>query len=271
MTLRSAIPLLGLCLLAACHRGSADADDAQLTGDGAEAMSSCGQSTHLAGLVFGAVSAADPAKAAAQVGGQPAELWPDGCVTRSRDATDPRTAHVTFHGCSGPFGMLDLRGSETVVFTGQSGGTLEAQITGDDLTANGRPITFSATGEIGIEGAVRHVIWQGSWSHRNAAGATVEHVSELTVDVDVAGGCRTVNGNAKTHVGSREVDTTISDLVTCANPDGVEACPEGKVTHTSATMQRSVTFEFDGSDRAAVSGPGGTTWDVTLVCPSREQ
>jgi hypothetical protein len=261
---RAPLSLLGLALIAACHRGAASADDAQITGDGAEAMSSWSQSTHLASLVFAAVPAA-------AVGGQPSALWPSGCVTRARDAADPRAAHLTFHGCSGPFGMLDLKGSETVVFSEEEDGALVAQIHGEALTANGKPIAFAATAEITFDGAVRHVNWQGAWTHENGQGTGIEHSSELSVDVDTATGCRTVNGNAKTHVGAREVDTTITDLVTCENPDGEEACPEGKATHTSAKMQRSVTLEFDGSDLAAVTAPSGISWDVTLVCPAREK
>lgn len=257
-------------LLAGCSAGSS-ADEEQLAADGTEAMTSSTQSTHLGNVVFESLSEIDPDKAAAQVAGNPTALYPTGCVSRAKDPTNPRVAHVTFTDCTGPFGLVHLSGEEVVTFSAGPGGALHADIAGVDLTANDKPITFSATADITIDGAARNVKWQGTWTHVNDHGVTVSHTSDLRIDVDTAAGCATSNGNAKTTVASREVDTTVSDYEVCRNSDGALSCPSGTVTHTGKLSGKVVTVTFDGTDTAAVSGPRGNSFDVPLVCPAAER
>ena len=88
-------------------------------------------------------------------------------------------------------------------------------------------------------------------------------------------GCRAVDGSASTTVtpsggDARGVETTLADVKMCKNPDGNDACPSGAVTHTGKVSEATVTCAYDGSATAAITGPGGRTWEVDLVCPAYE-
>jgi hypothetical protein len=245
---------------------SVDADTQQLASDGNDASASAAQSTHLGNIVFTSVTSADPAKASDEVAGGPTALWPAGCLTREKDKTNPHVVHLTFKECTGPFGLVHLTGEETVTFGKTPDGKLTASFTSENLMANGKPVQHSATADITVNGAERDVDWQGAWTRQNAKGETVSHTSQLTIKVDTGTHCRVENGTAVTDVASREVDTKYENVKLCPNTEGTEGCPSGTVTHTGKKSGKTVTVEFDGSAQAAVTGPGGQTFHVPLVC-----
>lgn len=257
-----------VALVAGCSPASAE--EMALAADGTEAMQSSQQSTHLAGVVFESVTQADPSKAAAQVTGSAAGLWPAGCATRAKDPTDPRVTHVTFKDCAGPFGLAHLDGEVVVTFSAGTGGALHVQLGGVNLSAAGHAAAYSATADVTIAGAIRRIVWQGSWTRLDAAGRTLAHTSDLNLDADTTTGCRTANGTAKTTLGTREIDTTLSDYVVCRNRNGEEACPSGTVTHTAKVSGASVTLKLDGTATAEVTGPLGHTFRVSLACPAAD-
>jgi hypothetical protein len=256
-----------LALVADCG-GAASVDEVQLAADGTQAMMSSQQSTSLANVVFESVTRTDPVQAAAQLVASATALWPTGCATRAEDPVDPRVTHVTYNDCIGPFGLVHLDGEVVMTFSAGVGGGLHTALAGVSLTANGHPITYTATADIAIRGTTRRVEWQGSWTRVDALGATVVHTSDLNIDVDTVAACRTANGTAKTTVGGREVDTTISDYEVCRNIDGEEACPSGTVTHTGRISGESVTIDFDATDTAEVTGPVGRPFPESLLCPA---
>jgi hypothetical protein len=256
-------------LVAGCGNGgeATDAAEEQLATDGTEAMSASSQSTNLASVVFEGVTQTDPTKAAGELGA-PTKLWPAGCVTRAKDPTNPNVVDVTFNDCIGPFGLVHLNGTEIVTFSPGSNGALHVNITGKDLTANGKPITYSADADVTFSGAQRNVVWHGSWTRTTEKGLTVAHTSDLTIDVDTSAGCSTSNGTAQTTVESRGVNTTITGYEVCRDSTGAIDCPTGSVTHTGKLSGKTVTIKFDGSDVADVTGPAGHTFDVPLICPA---
>src|SRR5262249_4264218 len=98
--------------------GSSSSDDLQTATDGTAAVAGSAQSSSLADPLCENVSASDPATAAGQVAAATA-LWPSGCVTRTKDLTNPMmpVVHLTFNDCTGPFGMVHIDGDEDIVFT----------------------------------------------------------------------------------------------------------------------------------------------------------
>jgi hypothetical protein len=258
-----------LATLAAGCGVAADPTELQVAADGVQATSASSQSISLTNVVFDGVTVTDPGKAAAELA-MPTALWPAGCVTRAKDPTNPDMVHVTFTDCTGPFGLVHIDGQEVVTLSPGAAGALHVAITGENLTANGRPVTFSASADVTFPTpTARSVVWQGSWTHVDDAGDTVSHTSDLQIAVDLAAECRTSNGSATTTVASRQVDTTITDYMLCRDPaNGTEGCPSGTVTHIGRPSGRTVTVEFDDSSIAEVTGPRGNTFPVDLVCTS---
>lgn len=258
-----------LALAAGCGT-AASTEDLQTSTDGAEAMSASSQSTSLAGNVFENAQAPDPMTAAGQVAAGTASaagLWPAGCVTRTKDASNPALVHITFNECTGPFGLVHLNGGEDVILSKNADGSLHAAITGVNLTANDKPITYTASADITFPTATtRDVTWQGAWTRTNEEGDAIVHTSSLTIQIDTSTHCGSTSGKAKTTVDDREVDTTISDYQLCRDSTGEVGCPSGSVEHVHEPSGNTVTVDFNGSATADVTGPRGHTFDVPLVC-----
>ena len=256
--------LLSFAALAACTMKTQSGDFTNA--DSNEAAASSAQSTHLGNIVFSSVSSQDPATAAGQAAAN-AQLWPAGCVTRMKDPTNANVVDITFNDCTGPFGLVHLNGEVVVTFSSGANGELVAQHTGQNLSINGHPVSFSGTADITVSGSTRNVQWNGSWTRVDAAGDTVAHTSSLSIVVDTVAKCRTSNGSAKTTVLDREVDSTIQNYEICENPDGSEACPKsGTIVHEHKLSGRTVTVTFDGSNEATFTGPNGGTVKVEMVC-----
>jgi hypothetical protein len=255
--------------VAACNSAPIDPAEEQIAADGNQGMMASTQSTALAEVVFEGVSVSDPLQAAEQLGA-PSQLWPSGCTTRSKDPTDPDSAHVTFADCTGPFGLVHIDGDEEVTFSSSAAGALHVAITGVNLGAEGAPIAFSATADVTFPTATtREVVWQGSWSRTNEAGDVVDHTSDLMIAVDIVAGCRTLDGTALTTVAGRQVDSTLRGYRVCRYlTTGAEGCPSGSVIHTGEPSGKVVTLDFDASDVAQVTGPAGDTFEVALACVS---
>jgi hypothetical protein len=255
--------------LAACGgttgTGTTDAVEEQVATDGTEAMTAQAQSTHLGDIVFSGVSSQDPATAAVQLSAS-TQLYPASCVSRAKDPTNASVVDVTFTDCTGPFGLVHLNGEMIVTLSAGSGGALDAQIAGMNLTANGHPINFDASAQITVSGSTRNVDWQGNWTATDDKGDTISHTSNLTIVVDTSKGCLTSNGTAQTDVAKREVDTTITNYEVCRDAQGNLGCPTGEVKHVGKTSGKSVTVDFNGTSEAEVTGPEGHTFQVPLVC-----
>lgn len=254
-------------VVAACNRAPVDPVEEQIAADGTQGMEASSQSTNLASVVFDGVSVSDPALAAGQLGA-PGQLWPSGCTTRTRDATDAELVHVTFTDCTGPFGLLHLDGGEDVTFGPGTGGALQVALAGVNLTGSGRSISFSATASVTFPSATtREVVWEGNWSRTNDSGNVVIHSEDLKIADDLLAGCRTADGTAMTTVAGRQVDSSVRGYTVCHDLlTGAEGCPSGSVVHTGEPSGKVVTIDFDASDVAGVTGPSGDTFDVSLVC-----
>jgi hypothetical protein len=262
-----AFPLTAV--LAGCTSGPIDPTEEQIAADGTEGMAASTQSTSLADVVFDGVSVSDPADAAGQLGA-PGQLWPSGCVTRAGDATDPLVVHVTFEGCTGPFGLVDIDGEETVTFSAGAAGALHVVLVGVHLAAGGGPIGFTATADVTFPTVTtRAVVWQATWSRTNAADAVVVHSSDVAISVDTLAGCRTLDGTAMTTVADRQVDSSLRGYRICHDlTTGAEGCPTGSVVHTGEPSGKVLTVDYDASDVAEVTGPKEDTFVMALGCVS---
>jgi hypothetical protein len=186
----------------------------------------------------------------------------------ARDPLHPDVAIVTLTDCTGPFGLVHVDGEETVTFGAGGGGALHLAVEGMGLTVNGRPVSFSASADVTFPTATtRNMVWQGAWTRADEAGDTVDHRSDLQISVDLQSRCTTADGSAMTTVADRGVETSIAGYALCRDlATGGAGCPTGTVTHTGRASGRTVTVRFDGSDVAHVTGSGGNTFSVDLIC-----
>jgi hypothetical protein len=265
--------LLGLALSAlavGCAAPSIDPAEEQLAADGTQAMEASSQSTSMGQVVFDNVSASDPTAAAAMLS-QPSK-WPSACVTRAQDPISPAVSHLTLDDCTGPFGLVHIDGDEVVTFSAGDG-ALHATFAGANVTADGRPVAYSAGADLTFPDLMsRTVIWKGSWSRVDDAGETVAHTLDVEITVDLATHCASSTGSAVTMVDDREVDSSITGYELCRDPaTGAVGCPKGTVTHTGELSGKTVTVRFDGSDLAQVTGPGGASFGVAMACTALGQ
>lgn len=270
----AALIVLGAGVLSGCRAKTTDSgsgeavdsDTAALVTDAEDERLSRGQAMHIGTIVFAAIAHADPDQAGDDLADKPTALWPPGCMTRTKDAQNPRVVHLHFDHCTGPFGLVKLTGDEVVTFAKAADGQLTATFASENLLANGKPVTHSAVAEITLDGDERTVAWQGAWTRVNGKGITVSHTSDLSIKVDTKTRCRVEDGSAVTMIGDREIDTLLEKIKLCPNLEGNEGCPSGVIKHTAKKSGKTVTVEFDGSDQATITGPKGNSFTADLVC-----
>jgi hypothetical protein len=242
-------------------------DDGQLASDAAALTSGSTQSASLGEVLLSPVQAED--MTATDIAAQAAEavemkpitgLSPEGCATKTRDGN---AVHVLFDNCTGPAGLLHVKGGIDVTFSNTAAGGLHADFKGvEGLTVQDRPVTYSAKADLTAEGTERTLTWSGKWASETAAGAPIEHSSSGDLTVDLATSCVTFTGEASGSIDKRGIDLTIDDLKACP-----ATCPaSGTITAVGKASGMSVSVSFDGSTKASVTGPKGHTFSVPLGC-----
>jgi len=246
---------------------STDTATLELASDGNEAVTASDQSTiDMTDATFDASSALNAAGAADALVIAAGDPVSGKCRSRAKDPSDPSTVIITLTHCAGRFGNKDVSGTEIVHFTVGSDGVIHADFHSENLTANGKPASHTATADITVSGTTRTIAWQGAWERTNDKGVTVKHTSDLTIVVDTTTRCRTRNGTAVTNVGSREISTEITNLQVCRDESGTPGCPTGEVVHTNKAKEKTVAVEFDGTNQAEVTTPKGLTFEKPLIC-----
>lgn len=204
--LASSCSLLSLVMvvgLVGCGAADENVDQSSqlLVTDGVEAVSTNDQATDsLTDSSFEAVPSADPAMAADALVAAPAEPVDTGCRSRAKDPNDPNTVIITLTNCKGRFGRHSVSGTEIVHFTKDAANPtmIHADFTSQGLTMDGKAASHTASADITIDGATRHIDWNGAFNTVTDAGVAVAHTSDLTIDVDTTAKCRTRNGTAQT-------------------------------------------------------------------------
>ena len=233
---------------------------------GAAALSTSIGTTGLASISSNDPSAAATAAAADKDG--------DECRTRTIDPAVPNVVHVVLKDCTGHLGRHHVSGKMTITFSANSYVSIHAEHQSDSLTLDGLPATHEASADITIDGDVRHVTWHGVWTHTKTDGETATHTADHVIDINRATHCRTVNGTGITHIGNRQIDSTITNFITCEGPSDIDSCPTGTIEHDNLDKQRTCTELFDGSNVASVQivkPKGETTRQVTLNCGPTSQ
>jgi hypothetical protein len=194
--------------------------------------------------------------------GSIAGLYPAGCVSITR--TSLTELHIEFDDCTGPFGLVHLRGGIDEVFSLDPNGRLVADLADSgDFTAEGRPVDYQAHAELRSLAADQAEIgWQAHWEAELSQGEQVSCDSTVTILAEPATGCLTIDGTSSASVDDRGLDATIEGYAVCP-----VTCPEdGTITATGKSSGETVVIDFDGSSTAKVQLQNGPTYDVPLVC-----
>lgn len=191
--------------------------------------------------------------------GAKAIYFPRNCLTVTSDEA-AKTVSYDFADCSGPNGIFKIKGVITATYE-TSPGKLVLHIVGSDLRVNRAAVDWSATAEITAEGAARSMHWKGSLSGTTARGKTFSRTNEKTVTWRFGERCFGVSGVSEGKVRDRYLRTEITDFRRCQG-----ACPEagGRITISNESKLK-VDIQFDGSNRATVTSPKGTT-TFALAC-----
>ena len=136
-----------------------------------------------------------------------------------------------------------------------------------DLLANGSSLDFNAQGVVELNGDQRLAEWTREFTGTSVGGRSVHRTANVSVVVDRATGCRTLDGDAEGTVDEHSYESTVSGLAVCPG-----ACPSAGTIHATRHGRRdhSLTIIFDGSALARVDGWSGQPFDVELDCEGAE-
>lgn len=205
----------------------------------------------------------DPEIAAQNAASRPTVVFvPSTCETKTADGN---TVHVELDNCSGRFGRATIDGGLDAVITRAGECQLHADVTDNgDLTANGRPLDYSASADVRLLDGERDIDWHASWAGDTRNGRHVEQESDLTILADNVTNCVDVSGDAHGSVDEYDYSFNVESLAVC--PD---ACPSAGIVHARMEgkwRDRSIVVQFDGSAEAHVTGWSGRHFDVHMTC-----
>jgi hypothetical protein len=193
-------------------------------------------------------------------------MYPAECTTKTPDGAN---VHVALEDCTGPFGRVQLDGSVDATFTSPSCDELHADLAGGgDLTANGRPLHYSASADIRVEEGGWDVDWSAHWATTTKLGLDVENTSDLEVLVDDETSCLHVDGGTYGSAGRFTFDTEMEGLVVC--PGECPAAGAVDVHVEGRRRERTLRIEFDGSSEARVTRNDGDVFTVDMICNDDE-
>lgn len=253
-------PLLALALpvlsalfpLAGC--GRADSSDGEVAADSTDTADLT------AALTSTTTDGIDPAATTSAAAATTAEakaktfFQPSGCLTTQ--VTGPQVAY-TFNGCTGPYGLVNLKGSITGTYA-IAGGQTTIALKGQGLTANNTPLNLDAAVVLTGAAGSRTAAVTSKTSATTPRGRTVEHSGSYVTTWDSQ--CLTLSGTFSTRVGLVSWMTAIASYKRCQN-----ACPQsGSVVITAGTS--AVTVTFGGGATAQVVTAKGDTATVPLFC-----
>ncbi len=204
-------------------------------------------------------------KAALRIAERPMRrLEPAGCATKSREGN---TVHMVMKGCATRRGRT-MDGTIDAVFEDDGAAVRVTVHGGADLTANGQPLAYDATATVTPSAAGRDIVWHARASGTTKRGRAFTRESDVSVAIDGAARCATINGASHGTVGGRELETTITDLYACE-----EGCPtRGEVVSSmhGPLKDRTMTVHFDGTPQAKVKGFKGRMFNLSLACEDGE-
>lgn len=183
----------------------------------------------------------------------------NGCATATANGNI-----VTFklNNCTGPLGMVVSSGTFIATFS-VVGNTIQTQLTGSNLRANGATVNLSTSGMFSVSNDQKTLQANSQSTGTGAYGNSITHMGMYSLVWPTGTGCATINGSFS-GVGSGSFSgttTQITNYVACMNQ-----CPQSGMT-LSSFNGGSVTLTFNGSSNAQCSASNGASAAIPLNCP----
>lgn len=189
---------------------------------------------------------------------------PAGCITTT---VSGNVATHVFKDCTGPYEMTKFNGTITSTYV-RAAGSLTITHEATDFQINGATMSGKRVIVYTRSGTVVTRTRTGDWTGTTASGDAITHEANFVTTWDASTKCLTREGSAKTSVGARSFERTLSDYKRCGI--GRLGCPESgtlvlKRTTTSGESF-SLTIEFMGGQDIHVTRPSGAKISRKLVC-----
>jgi hypothetical protein len=230
--------------------------------DSAEVLSSGAAIAALPALVLSSstVTLSDAVAAQSNVADR---LEPPGCASIT---TSGNRVTYTLVGCSGPWGRVQVTGTEVATFSpGDVQGSFVIELASeDDLVVNGSPAVHEATAIVTFTGESRTIDWNGRFEGSTKDGRAVRH--EADVALVLSGGAVSLSGSSSVQVGLRNLEVDVPSL---ERNGPLGTCPEGTVHIQRKLGGLEVTLTFDGTAEyvAKTSRGGRGTFDLSCTPP----
>lgn len=196
--------------------------------------------------------------------GAKALYFPRGCLTvvpRPGSNETEGGAKYTFNGCTGPAGLVNIRGDVDVTYKATLN-HLTLDLVAADLQVNRATVDWTAQAEIDAAGADRTMVWKASINGTTARGREFSRTNEKVIDWTVGEPCVGIDGVSQGNVGGRNVKTEVNDFRRCRG-----SCPEagGSIVVTNVDRNVSVEIRYDGTNQAKLITPKGEM-TINLFC-----
>jgi hypothetical protein len=256
--LKNTIAALALLSLFACGRGE-EADSAEDADESAVVTSSeSALTSELSDEVAQPMSATAPDLATAASTRVASRVQPASCLTTT---TTGATVTYVFNNCTGPYGMVNVTGTVTAVYSRASTGGVQVVLTGTGVKVNAAVIDLNSTVKASQANGVKTADIVTDTSGTGPRGNSFTRNGTYTVTYDSTAECVTVAGTWTTKVGVRTSSTVVAGYRRCKG-----TCPAAGGTITNTTGRTVVTLSYDGLGSASWATSGGRTGSVTLQC-----
>lgn len=196
--------------------------------------------------------------------GAKALYFPRGCltVTPGDAATQTEgTAKYEFDGCTGPAGLLNIKGVVDVTYHATLN-HLTLDLVATDLQVNRATVDWTAHAEIDAVDANRTMTWKASITGTTARGREISRTNEKVIDWTIGEPCVGIDGVSQGNLGGRSVKTEVNDFRRCRG-----SCPEagGSIVVTNVDRNVSIEIKYDGTNQATLVTPKGES-KIPLLC-----
>lgn len=190
---------------------------------------------------------------------------PAGCLVTTVDAPTSTVTHE-FKGCTGPWGLLRVKGTVRVTYSsvmvdGQT--ALKLEVTGTALTLNRATVDYHATATVTSSGLARTMKYASQLDGTTARARPISRTTDWTVGWSVGEPCLAVDGSAEGNITGRPVKTTVKSYRRCRG-----GCPEkdGEIGVANERTGNSISIRYNGGNSATFTGIHGNTTDFVLAC-----
>jgi hypothetical protein len=187
---------------------------------------------------------------------------PAGCITATANAASKTVTYV-FNGCTGPWGLLALNGTVTVVWSVPSTSKLQLQFSASGFKVDNATVDWMATAVITANGSARDMTWTGSLNGTTAGGRAFTRTNNKDLKWNVGQPCISLAGSSDGTIAGAHLVTTVSNYQQCAG-----SCPAmgGDISVQDMDDGQSWDVKFNGSADAQATGPNGGQVSVPLEC-----